>query len=292
MAQTHSDVIRWVTDFTVNIKNKGLDTIAYAPDPLEPTKMRFVIEEYHRFDRQSIKKAVEYQIECYDEYDKRNNLAACNVLLNSLENGLYKKISNDISDNENFCVMYLKVIFAVQRPSDEFYRNVENRIRARLPEHFGGQNINSFCTASEKDFNTLVAGNALRPDLIIQLCMNLHQGSMNDPFFINPLVIKEQEARKDNLHARWKPYEEVLQIMKDNETYWTFILDLVKALYDERVQAGQWRPLLHTRQLSNNRGRFQGPYLGNMAQADGGCIKVGGKKSQGSEGAQANQLIQ
>ena len=67
-----------------HLKDTGMDTIAYLPDPGDETKVSNVVKLHARYTVQSAQLLVEKQLVKYDKYDELNDMAATTYLLSSL----------------------------------------------------------------------------------------------------------------------------------------------------------------------------------------------------------------
>jgi hypothetical protein len=97
-----------------HLRNCGMDTISYLPDPQDPTKMTSVVTNHTRFILQTAKTLGAIQLTKYDPYDFMNDVAARTFLLESLTPSIRNKIEEQLEDDDPFFVVWLKFIQTVQ----------------------------------------------------------------------------------------------------------------------------------------------------------------------------------
>ena len=109
----HKDADRqmFYADVMARLKDTGLDTITYLPDPVDNNKMISVVNTSARFSVESATKLVQEQLKKYDEYDLENDKAAVSFLLKSLETSLKKKVMERMSNPEEcFPIVWMKFL--------------------------------------------------------------------------------------------------------------------------------------------------------------------------------------
>ena len=100
-----------------HLRNTGMDTISYLPDPEDPTKMVSVVTNHARFTLLTAKKLGAAQVVKYDSYDATNDDAARTFLLASLNQALSNKIEERLDDDDPFFVVWLEFIKTIQSTS-------------------------------------------------------------------------------------------------------------------------------------------------------------------------------
>ena len=95
----------FVTDVMDHMKQTGLDTITYLPDPEDNNNMTSVVEHHGRFTLEYTKSAAAKVITKWDNYDKENDADAVLFLLNSLNNTFKKGIQQIITETDTFTVI-------------------------------------------------------------------------------------------------------------------------------------------------------------------------------------------
>jgi len=71
-----NDVTLFQNDVMKHLKDTGMDSITYMPDPEDPNKMISVVVDHSRFTIESVRAHSQVQVPLYDEYDSMNDSAA------------------------------------------------------------------------------------------------------------------------------------------------------------------------------------------------------------------------
>jgi hypothetical protein len=79
----------------------GMDSTAYIQDPADSSVMSNVIKEYTRFTLNVTQKALDHQAILYDKYDRENDRASVEFLLDSLNTNLSMKLHGWIENMDN-----------------------------------------------------------------------------------------------------------------------------------------------------------------------------------------------
>lgn len=124
-----------------HLKDTGMDSIAYLPDPAQPSEMVDVIKFYHRFTTDSARVAHKALAPNWDAYDTENCETARTYLLDSLDDDLLKNVNLKIKDDDPFMVCWLQVVHKVLVTSAAKYEALKKQIENRLPSQYPGQNI-------------------------------------------------------------------------------------------------------------------------------------------------------
>jgi len=93
-----------------HLTNHGMDSISYVPDPQDNTIMLSCVENHSRFTVESITTLIQDQLPLYDAYDKSNDSAAIDFLLDSLSPDLAKDIRRAKNDDDPFPVVFMHLI--------------------------------------------------------------------------------------------------------------------------------------------------------------------------------------
>jgi hypothetical protein len=129
-----------------HLKDYGLDTIAYLPDPqADPSSKEVlsVITHHARFTgnmeksmtaSQSIKKK-------YDSWDLRHDNEASKFLMNSLDDTIKEGFEAFQDEGDSFTATWLKLIHYLITTSAKTYDALKDQIRKKRPQQYSGQNI-------------------------------------------------------------------------------------------------------------------------------------------------------
>ena len=128
----------------------GIDTIAYLPDPHDPTKSVHIIDGSTRFTITSCQQAATLQASLYDRYDHENDSSAVEFLLASLSkercssvlhrcNKLNNSPYGDVTDT--FPVVWLHLMQDISPSSFETFQQLAKRLEGLRPTQYAGEDI-------------------------------------------------------------------------------------------------------------------------------------------------------
>ena len=123
-----------------HLRNSGMDTISYLPDPEDTTKMTSVVTNHARFTLRTAKKLGAIQLTRYDPYDTMNDDAARTFLLESITPTISYKIEEKLDDDDPaFFVVWLEFIQTIQSTSIERFEDLKLGIKNRHPSQYPGE---------------------------------------------------------------------------------------------------------------------------------------------------------
>ena len=150
-------------DFELKVRSHlekyGLDTIAYIPDPVDSTKMIFTVTNHGRYTLKSVAKLIAPQTLCYDIYDRANDRAATEFLVDSLDFELASTLNDRIKETDPFPMVFLRLIHLTRSTSFDRFGDLKTSIARRKPTQYPGQNIELMATDMKRDARALeIAG--------------------------------------------------------------------------------------------------------------------------------------
>jgi hypothetical protein len=137
----------------------GMDTIAYAPDPVDNTKMVNTVKEHGRFSAESIKRLIALQTAKYDTYDWTNDREATAYVLDVLEVELAKDLRDLIDPEDPFPLVWLRLMKMIRSTSIDRYEHLKVKIKTRKPHQYAGQDLAKMAADQRADCRELeIAG--------------------------------------------------------------------------------------------------------------------------------------
>ena len=124
-----------------HLKDTGMDSISYLPDPKDTTKMISVITSHSRFTITSVRDHRQTFKPLYDEYDLMNDKAAAHFLIDSLSPEFGALIKKKTKDDDTFTIVWMLVLQSIQSTSIEVLEQIKMRIKARHPSQYSGENL-------------------------------------------------------------------------------------------------------------------------------------------------------
>jgi hypothetical protein len=100
----------------------GMDSIAYIKDPTNSSIMSNVIKEHVRFTLNITQRGMAMQAILYDKYDRENDHAAVDFLMDSLNTDLSKKVDKRLEEADSSPIVWLNLLKLVQSTSIEASR--------------------------------------------------------------------------------------------------------------------------------------------------------------------------
>jgi hypothetical protein len=129
-----SHLLHFIDGVTTYMEERtGMDTIAYLPDPFDPTKVASVVTQYSQFDLQdAIIAARQLRSTEFDPYDYNNDESAKNWFMNSIDPELKKDIIDRMSSIDGFVCYWLQMIALIQSTSFNPYESIKRDIQDKL----------------------------------------------------------------------------------------------------------------------------------------------------------------
>ena len=116
--------------FWDNMVDRGLDTIAYAPDIATQTVMYNVVEDSPHFTLDTFKRSIAPQLLLYDSYDQTNDNCAKKFLLNSISKGLLLVLCLRIKESDPFPVVWMLFLALIQPHGVTRFETLKEEIRS------------------------------------------------------------------------------------------------------------------------------------------------------------------
>ena len=129
-----------------HLKDYGLDTIAYLPDPQAEAStldVLNVISHHARFTgnmEKSIQSCKDISMK-YDSWDKRHDNEALKFLMNSIDETVKQGFESFQDDDDTFAATWLKLIHYLITTSAKTYDALKDKIRKLKPQQYAGQNV-------------------------------------------------------------------------------------------------------------------------------------------------------
>jgi hypothetical protein len=108
-----------------HLSDTGMDTIAFLPDPGDPSRMMNVVKEHSRFTLATAKKLSNEQAKLYDTFDMANDACARKFSLDSISTDLSKHIVERLEENPTFAAVWLQFIKTIQSTSMARFEGIQ-----------------------------------------------------------------------------------------------------------------------------------------------------------------------
>ncbi len=145
------DLVDFQTRIWDHLSDTGMDTIAFLPDPGDPSRMMNVVKEHSRFTLATAKELSNEQAKLYDTFDTANDASARKFLLESISTDLSKHITERLDKNPTFAAVWLQFIKSIQSTSMGRFEDIIAKITARKPSQYSGENLETMASDHRHD---------------------------------------------------------------------------------------------------------------------------------------------
>ena len=192
----NGNLVEFLIKVRDHLEYTGMDTITYAPDPVEVTTMRSVVVDHPRFSTEYVREAIEDQVTKYDAFDKSNDSTATHFLLESLDEDM-RVILRDLCEGEVFPVYVMELIEYVRRASTDHFAKLSDDIKKRKPSQYSGQDLEQMAKAMCADAKELTQAGQCDHRLTLHMLDNfLEAGGPENETFRFPFRLYYIELRK------------------------------------------------------------------------------------------------
>ena len=136
-----TDITRFFDDVIQHLDKHGMDTISYVPDPLDPSGMRRILEDYPRYTTDKIRQLMAPQLQYYDKYDLANDDAARDFLLDSLEPTFRRELKDISKKVQSFPELVMILVRLITDDSPAHWETVKSELRSIIPQNYAGHDI-------------------------------------------------------------------------------------------------------------------------------------------------------
>ena len=232
-----------------HLKQHGMDTISYVPDPAKPMVMESVVEKPNLFTKEYVVSQIPFYTGRYDEYDRLNDRTATDFLLASLDADLERKVTEALvtSPNPSFLLTWMTLVEKMRLLSVSRVTNCQKRVEERLPTDYSGQNLETMAEANLRDLIDLQQAGWYSLSTGVKMVRNFASANSECPEFKQfafDIVTKYREAVKRCFHLQSKEAE---IYMETNELNFEEICNKFSDYYRASNQDGLWLPSKNVR---------------------------------------------
>ena len=129
-----TDLVSFQTKVDEHLTSHGLDTIAWIPDPENPTTiMAYVISHHAKYKVETARAAVLPLRAKWDDYDKNNDSQATKFLLNSLNEDMAKAMRAKAMKDDAFVTHWVMLVREIRSNSLKKYEGIIADMKALKP---------------------------------------------------------------------------------------------------------------------------------------------------------------
>lgn len=226
----------------------GMDSIAYIEDPADPSIMSNVVKEYARFTLTTAQNAIEHQAKLYDKYDRENDRASIEFLLDSLDVDLSTKLHERIEETDNFPIVWINLLKLVQSTSIERFENLRTRIKGRTAANYSGEDIELLAVDFRRDALELATAGQYEHNLTLSMLkIFLLAGGTNNGNYQFPLRLLKKDLNEALLVIPHMSRADANKFMITQKLTYKDICALAEDEYRSQFDLNEWPPARHVK---------------------------------------------
>ena len=235
------DFSRFQDNLQQHLIKHGMDTIAYLRNPLDSTKMLFIISEHPKYTLTKVKELMAEQIKLYDKYDRNNNISARDFLLNSLEKSFRRQVQDQSREVSSFPELFMVVVNIVTHDSPQHWEQVKREMRSLLPQNYGGQDIMALTQNFAEKARPLIAAGLYDHTLTGKLLANIITADWPEtPKF--ELMYISKNLTDAITEIRFLDRSVADAKMRKDKLWYTDIIESANTKYLVSLKDGEWAP--------------------------------------------------
>jgi Zinc knuckle len=232
-----------------HMKEHGMDTISYIPDPSRTNTMESIVEKPNLFTKEYVVTQIPKYAPLYDEYDRLNIRSATRFVLSSLNPELERKVNEALvtTPNPSFLLVWMTLIEKIRILSVGRLNILQKRIETRMPTDYPGQNLDAMAEANLRDLLDLQQGGWYGTATGYQMVRNFSTANSECPEykqFAFDILTRYKSAIQKCFHMGPK---ESNAYMEDKGFGFEEICILFGDYYRTAHQDGHWLPTKNVR---------------------------------------------
>lgn len=228
-----------------HLRDYGLDTISYLPDPKDPSKVQTAVLYHARFTGDLDKAIVSCKNfrQSFDTWDKKNDYEARQFLLNSLSDTIKEGFETFNDDEDSFAATWLKLVHYLVTTTSKTYDKMKEQIRSKRPQQYPAQDIEKMA----KDYLQLAKEMDNAGHYTHGLTLNMVDGFLSaskdskGTFHHELNTLRSRVSKKEQETIFLSADEQAKSFARDGLGYKDVCLVSVK-LYNELLSNNSWEP--------------------------------------------------
>ena len=234
----------------MHLEDTGMDTIAYQPDPVDSRKMLNVTTDHARFTIESARANAARITPHYDSYDKLNDNAAKQYLLDSLNKEFCIDLKKRCLDTDTFAVVWILLVKKIHMTSIGQFEAIKTRIKSRDPNNYSGQDILKLGTAFRDDAKLLVQAGQYDHNLtlvMIDAFLKAGGDSGDGDFFRFKLFQFKSDLGKELLAIAFMSKTDADAHMITKQLTYSSVCEAAEREYGTLLAESKWTPAKNAR---------------------------------------------
>ena len=234
----------------MHLKDTGMDTIAYQPDPVDSRKMLNVTTDHAHFTIESARANAARITLHYDSYDKLNDNAAKQYLLDSLNTEFCINLKKRCLDTNTFAIMWILLVKKIHMTSIGQFEVIKTRIKSHDPNHYSGQDLHKLGTAFRDDAKLLVQAGQYDHNLtLIMIDASIKAGgdSGDGDFFRFKLFQFKSDRGKELLAIAFMSKTDADVHMITKQLTYSSVCEAAERKYGTLLVESKWTPAKNAR---------------------------------------------
>lgn len=149
-----------------HLRDTGMDTILYLPDPADKLRMLSVVSHHSHFSFDSVCEDSNLLFPSFNNYydDAQNVMSAIKFLLDLLSLDLQDIIMLKWSKSNTFIIIWMYLVGVVTSTSVEKWDMLKTKLKAIVPSQYAGEDMNLLVHDYMTHRKTLNAAGSVQPD--------------------------------------------------------------------------------------------------------------------------------
>ena len=224
-------------------EDTGMDSISYLPDLHDHMNMILVVNNYSCF-------TLEYVISMWkgfkgllDPYDQSNNQAAIKFLCTSVDPELDWLLHERMDVQDSFIIVWMHLVRLAMMSLVEKYDQLKERIKARLPSHYKGQDIIQLSQAFQEDARELTLACQYNHNLMLkmlQIFISAGADGLEAEDYHHPLCTKHGKLANELKTVVHMDYAQGTSYLNAMRLLYRDICTLAEDTYKNQKENGAW----------------------------------------------------
>ena len=231
------------------MKEYGLDTISYLPDPEEENKglsasttMLSVLTHHSRFTTEKATEGAKRYYAKFDRYDRANNADAKELLYKSLDQEIKDELDLVKQDMDTFIEWWMEVVSIIRAPTSDRFEELKKMFRNRKIDSFKGHDIVKISLAYQEEWKELDAAGIYSHDLTAIMLNELMEADGGNESFLYKLRPLKDELDEVLLgEIRYMDYVSAKSHIEKKKLDVPSILKKARTAYTTLKEKGKWK---------------------------------------------------
>ena len=241
--QSSSDLHSFKQQVWEHLRDCGLDTITYLPDPEDPSTVSSVIQAHSRYTVDLGTTLSNILHASFDSYDKINDKVVTTFLMNSQDVSLRNDLEDRKKASDPFTVVWLRLLHLITSTSVDKFETIKQRIKGTTPSSFLGENLQEIGSSLRKNARELKIAGQYDHNLTLHMLDNfVCAGGEDNEDYRFELRTTKRDLNKALLEIVYKSKTDARKYMVTKKLTHTDICEIAEGLYRNQIDNSKWSP--------------------------------------------------